>query len=98
MNSKDLGFLGLGFLVGYVVFKTDLLKNFSIKKTIATATETATKVVDTVTASTADVVAPEKKAKCEQAWNEKAQLIRPTSNEALEEMKNQFMTDCLLSK
>jgi hypothetical protein len=50
MNRNDLGFLGLGFLIGYVVFKTDTFKNFSIKKTIEKTSDVATNLsVDTLT-------------------------------------------------
>ena len=50
--------------------------------------------VDTVTGGVRNLVNP-KQAECQKKWDEYAQTIRPSSEEALNKMQTEFMTSCL---
>ena len=106
MTTKDILLLASGVAVGYLIFKKDLFKKKG--SGLSEVTEGAGEVVSgagslvsgavtTVTDAVQTLVNP-KQADCEQKWNEYASTIRPSSQEALDKMKADFMNSCLLSK
>lgn len=87
MKTKDLLLLGGGIALGYLIFTKDLFKRVK---------EGTKDVLSGVEEGVTEVVNP-KQAECEKAWNEQVKTIRPTSQEALEKMKKDFMSTCLIS-
>lgn len=109
MGAKELLLVASGVAIGYLIFKKDLFK----KKTtigsgvsdvvsgageiVSGAGSVVVGAVDTVTGGVRNLVNP-KQAECQKKWDEYAQTIRPSSQEALENMKSEFMSNCLLTK
>lgn len=87
MKTKDLLLLGGGIALGYLIFTKDLFKRVK---------EGTKDVLSGVEEGVTETVNP-KRAECEKAWNEQVKTIRPTSQEALEKMKKDFMSTCLIS-
>jgi X-X-X-Leu-X-X-Gly heptad repeat protein len=106
MTTKDILLLASGVAVGYLIFKKDLFKKKG--SGLSEVTEGAGEVVSgagslvsgavtTVTDAVQTLVNP-KQAECEKKWNEYSSTIRPTSPEAMEKLKADFMSSCLLTK
>ena len=88
MKGKDLLLVASGIAIGYLVFKKDLFKR---------AEKSTKDIVSGVTEGVTEVFNP-KQAECEKKWNEYSSTIRPSSQEAMDKMKAEFMSSCLLSK
>jgi hypothetical protein len=87
MKTKDLLLVAGGVAIGYLIFTKDLFKRV----------EKGTKeIVSGVKEGVTEMVNP-KQAECEKKWTEFAQTIKPASKEALEKMKQDFMSSCLIS-
>jgi hypothetical protein len=88
MGTKEILLLASGVAIGYLVFKKDLFKKVE-EKTID--------IVDGATKDVKELVNP-KKTECEEKFIEFAQTIRPSSQEAFDKIKENFMTSCLSEK
>jgi hypothetical protein len=106
MKAKDLLLIGSGLAIGYLVFKKDLFKKKSnavsdvktgAEEIVSGAGSVVVGAVDTVTGGVRNLVNP-KQAECQKKWDEYAQTIRPSSQEALNKMQTEFMSNCLLTK
>jgi hypothetical protein len=106
MKAKDLLLIGSGLAIGYLVFKKDLFKKKSnavsdvttgAGEIVSGAGSMISGAVGTVTGAVENLVNP-KQSECEKKWNDYASTIRPSSQEALENMKSEFMTSCLSGK
>jgi len=106
MKAKDLLLIGSGLAIGYLVFKKDLFKKKSnavsdvktgAEEIVSGAGNMISGAVGTVTGAVENLVNP-KQAECEKKWNEYSQTIRPSSQEAGERMRAEFMTSCLSGK
>lgn len=106
MKAKDLLLVGSGLAIGYLIFKKDLFKKKSnaigevttgAGEIVSGAGSIVSGAVGTVTGAVENLVNP-KQAECEKKWIEYSSTIRPSSQEALEKMKSEFMSSCLLTK
>lgn len=106
MKAKDLLLVGSGVAIGYLIFKKDLFKKKAnglgelsggAEEIVSGAGSVVTGAVTTVTDAVQSLVNP-KQAECEKKWNEYSQTIRPTSQEAMEKLKADFMSSCLIGK
>jgi X-X-X-Leu-X-X-Gly heptad repeat protein len=106
MTTKDILLLASGVAVGYLIFKKDLFKKKAnglgelsggAEEIVSGAGSVVTGAVTTVTDAVQTLVNP-KQAECEKRWNEYSSTIRPTSPEAMEKLKADFMSSCLLTK
>ena len=106
MKTKDFLLIASGLAIGYLVFKKDLFKkkNGALSQVAGGAGEMVAgtgkligETTDRVAGAIADAVNP-KQSQCEKKWEEFAQTVRPSSQEAFEEMKTEFMSSCLLGK
>jgi hypothetical protein len=86
MGTKELLLVASGIALGYLIFKKDLFKRVekATKDVVSGATQGATELVNP------------KQAECEKAWQEKASLIRFSSQEQMLQAQKEFMTSCLL--
>jgi X-X-X-Leu-X-X-Gly heptad repeat protein len=106
MQAKDILLIGSGVAIGYLIFKKDLFKKKDsglgqltggAGEIISGAEQVVGGAVSTVTGAVTELVNP-KQAECEKKWTEYASTIRPSSQLALDEMKKNFMSSCLLTK
>ncbi len=106
MQAKDLLLVASGVAIGYLIFKKDLFKKKGTGlaqltggagEIVSGAEQVVGGAVSTVTGAVTQLVNP-KQAECEKKWTEYASTIRPSSQEALDKMKADFMNSCLLSK
>ena len=87
MKTKDLLLVAGGVALGYLIFTKDLFKR---------AEKGAKVIASGVKEGVTEIVNP-KQAECEKKWVEYSKTIRPASTEALEKMKKDFMSSCLIS-
>jgi X-X-X-Leu-X-X-Gly heptad repeat protein len=104
MGAKDLLLVASGVAIGYLIFKKDL---FNKKGTglaqltggagqiVSGAEQVVGGAVSTVTGAITELVNP-RQAECEKKWVEYSSTIRPSSQEALDKMKSEFMKSCLI--
>jgi X-X-X-Leu-X-X-Gly heptad repeat protein len=104
MGAKDLLLVASGVAIGYLIFKKDL---FNKKGTglaqltggageiVSGAEQVVGGAVSTVTGAVTELVNP-RQAECEKKWVEYSSTIRPSSQEALDKMKSEFMKSCLI--
>lgn len=106
MKAKDLLLIGSGVAIGYLIFKKDLFKKKGsglsqltggAGEIVSGAEQVVGGAVSTVSDTVNELVNP-KQAECEKKWTEYASTIRPSSQQALDEMKKNFMSSCLLTK
>lgn len=88
MKGKDLLLVVSGVAIGYLIFKKDLFKR---------AEKSTKDIVSGVKEGVTEIVNP-KQVECEKKWNEYSSTIRPTSQEAMDKMKLEFMNSCLSGK
>jgi hypothetical protein len=112
MKAKDFLLVGSGLAIGYLIFKKDLFKKkTNAIAEVKTGTEQILNgagsvvggAIDTVSGAVKDVLPTggtrtSVQDVCEKKWTEYAQTIRPASQEALDKMKDKFMTSCLSGK
>lgn len=107
MKMKDLLLVASGVAIGYLVFKKDLFKKKAngISDIKSGAEEIVSGTGDIITGGIKGVknvkdnvigLINPKQAKCEEKWIEYSSTIRPTSQQALDEMKAEFMKSCLI--
>lgn len=87
MKTKDLLLVAGGVALGYLIFTKDLFKRVK---------EGTKDVLSGVEEGVTETVNP-KRAECEKKWLEYSKTIRPASTEALEKMKKDFMSSCLIN-
>jgi hypothetical protein len=93
MGAKELLLVASGVAIGYLLFKKDLFKR--VEKATLDITEGAvTGVSDLVSPQISDP----KTQDCEKKFAEFAQTIKPSSPEAFENIKKEFMINCLTKK
>jgi X-X-X-Leu-X-X-Gly heptad repeat protein len=104
MGAKDLLLVASGVAIGYLIFKKDL---FNKKGTglaqltggageiVSGAEQVVGGAVSTVAGAVTELVNP-RQAECEKKWVEYSSTIRPSSQEALDKMKSEFMKSCLI--
>jgi X-X-X-Leu-X-X-Gly heptad repeat protein len=106
MQAKDILLIGSGVAIGYLIFKKDLFKKKDsglgqltggAGEIISGAEQVVGGAINTVSDTVKDLVNP-KQAECEKKWEVYSQTIRPSSQLALEEMKKNFISSCLLTK
>jgi X-X-X-Leu-X-X-Gly heptad repeat protein len=106
MTAKDLLLVGSGIAVGYLIFKKDLFKKKAnglgeltggAEEIVSGAGSVVTGAVTTVTDAVQNLVNP-KQAECEKKWAEYSSSIKPASQEAMDKMKAEFMSSCLIGK
>jgi hypothetical protein len=107
MKTKDLLLVASGIAIGYLIFKKDLFKSKGngISDIKSGAEEIVSGTGDIITGGVKGVknvkdnvisLINPRQAECEQKWIEYSSTIRPTSQEALDKMKAEFMKSCLI--
>ena len=95
MKTKDFLLVAVGLGLGYFLFKKNpFKKKTDLEQITSDVKEIVEDTKDTVM-STIDSV---KKAECEKKWNNYSSLIRPSSEEALNKMREEYINSCLSTK
>ncbi len=88
MGAKELLLVASGVAIGYLIFKKDLFKK----------TQKATENVANTISEQITQISDPKTEECEKKWLEYSKTIRPSSQESMDNMKKEFITNCLLKK
>jgi X-X-X-Leu-X-X-Gly heptad repeat protein len=106
MGAKEILLIGSGVAIGYLIFEKDLFKKKGsglsqltggAGEIVAGAEQVVGGAINTVSDTVKELVNP-KQAECEKKWEVYSQTIKPSSQLALDEMKKNFMSSCLLTK